>query len=99
MENISLTKKNDYDNMTKEELIQACIDKDITIKQVSSLSKEIYSKQDIIEMFNCANDKALRMLKLMFQMGYGNKIGKEYYVSRNQQQKFLTDMAGKEVYI
>lgn len=99
MENFVLTKNNDYGNMTKEELIQACIDKDTTIKQVSSQSKEVYNKQDIIELFNCANDKALRMLKLMFQMGYGNKIGKEYYVSKQQQQKFLTDMAGKEVYI
>lgn len=85
--------------MNKEELIRACIEKDAAIEQISLRMKEIYGKQDIIELFGCANDKALRILKLMYQMGYGNKIGKEYYVLREQQQKFLIDMSGKEVYV
>ncbi|MFR8222426.1 MAG: hypothetical protein ACLU9T_16070 [Blautia faecis] len=38
------------------------------------------------------------ILKLMFQMGYGNKIGKEYYVSQKAQEDF-ENMVGKEVYI
>ena len=52
-----------------------------------------------MEQFHCESDKALRILKMMFQMGYGNKIGKEYYVSLNSQLDFLDKMRGKEVFI
>ena len=50
-------------------------------------------------LYKCESNKALRILKLMFQMGYGNKIGKEYYISKESQAEFIKDMAGKEVFI
>ena len=56
-------------------------------------------KKDIMELYACESNKALRILKLMFQMGYGNKIGKEYYVSQKGHEEFVKDMIGKEVYI
>ena len=56
-------------------------------------------KNDIMEIYHCESNKALRILKLMFQMGYGNKIGKEYYISQKSQEDFIEKMAGKEVYI
>ena len=56
-------------------------------------------KTDIMSIYKCESNKALRILKLMFQMGYGNKIGKEYYISLESQNDFLTAMRGKEVFI
>ena len=41
----------------------------------------------------------LKILKVMFQMGYGNRIGKEYYITYEAYQNFMKKMAGKEVYI
>ena len=68
-----------------------------TIKQIKK--QQVLTKSDIMEQFHCESDKALRILKMMFQMGYGNKIGKEYYVSLNSQLDFLDKMRGKEVFI
>lgn len=98
-----LINEQNYDNMTKGELIQSCIDKDAMInKCIESLkdsNNDILNKSDIMALYKCESNKALRILKLMFQMGYGNKIGKEYYISKESQAEFIKDMAGKEVFI
>ena len=98
-----LINEHNYDNMTKGELIQSCIDKDAMInKCIESLkdsNNDILNKSDIMALYKCESNKALRILKLMFQMGYGNKIGKEYYISQKSQEDFIEKMAGKEVYI
>ena len=69
---------NIYDNMSKEELIAQCVDKDneidTYIEQINQ--HQVLTKNDIMRMYKCESNKALRILKLMFQMGYGNKIGK-----------------------
>ena len=52
-----------------------------------------------MSIYKCESNKSLRILNLMFQMGYGNKIGKEYYISLESQNDFLTAMRGKEVFI
>ena len=72
-----------YDNMSKDELIAQCIDKDSQIDVYNSQIKkyQVLTKTDIMSIYKCESNKALRILKLMFQMGYGNKIGKEYYIS------------------
>ena len=90
-----------YDNMSKEELIAQCIDKDNQIDMFRSQLKKIQvlTKTDIMSIYKCESNKALRILKLMFQMGYANKIGKEYYISLDAQNDFLTAMRGKEVFI
>ena len=88
----------DYSEMTREELIQCCKDKDLLIYNcICSFRNEMLTKADIMQMYKCESDKALRILKVMFQMGYANKIGKEYYISRKEQEKFIDEMAGKEV--
>ena len=95
-----MNKDLEYDNMTKEQLIQACITKYQWIDTyISSCSNKIINKQDIMTMYKCESNKALRILKLLFQMGYGNKIGKEYYVSQKALSDFTECMAGKEVMI
>lgn len=92
---------NNYDIMTKEELVAQCINKDEKIDlYISEINKkQILAKADIMNMYKCESNKALRILKLMFQMGYGTKIGKEYYISLDSQLKFLDDMKGKQVFI
>lgn len=60
---------------------------------------EIYGKQDIMKMFKCESDKALRLLKVMFQMHEANKIGKEYYVDKESLIHFLNDYKGQEILI
>lgn len=90
-----------YDEMSKDELIAQCIDKDNQLDYyINQLKKcRILTKTDIMSIYKCESNKALKILKLMFQMGYGNKIGKEYYISLESQSDFLTDMKGKEVFI
>lgn len=80
-----------YDNMSKDELIAQCIDKDSQIDVYNSQIKkyQVLTKTDIMSIYKCESNKALRILKLMFQMGYGNKIGKEYYIYSNHRMIFL----------
>lgn len=56
-------------------------------------------KSDIMQIYHCESNKALKILKVMFNMGYGSKIGKEYYASKQSHDAFIKDMAGKEVFI
>lgn len=60
---------------------------------------DIYNKQDIMKIFKCESDKALKILKIMYQMHEANKIGKEYYVDKDSLLNFLSDMKGKEIYL
>lgn len=100
---VSLNDGQNYAILTKEQLMAVCIDKDAVIEScVKSLREQfpkMIGKKEIMDIYHCESDKALRILKLMFQMGYGNKIGKEYYVSQKAQEEFVKNMVGKEVYI
>lgn len=58
-----------------------------------------YGKKDIMKIFNCESDKALRILKVIFTMREGNKVGKEYYVKKETFEQFFKDMQGKEIII
>ena len=58
-----------------------------------------YGKKDIMEIFHCESDKALKILKIMFQMHEANKIGKQYYVEKEVLFRFMTDMRGKQIHI
>lgn len=59
----------------------------------------LLNKKDIMFLYKCGSDKALRLLKFMYEVGYGNKFGKEYYVTNDALNKFLADYAGKNVII
>lgn len=59
----------------------------------------IYNKDDIMNLFKCESDKALRILKLMYSMQEANKIGREYYVTQESLLNFLRDMQGREIII
>ena len=93
----------EYDQMSKDELIQYCKRKDETIKECFDLIQEndckIYGKSDIMNLYDCESNKALKILKLLYQMGKGNKIGKEYYVTKKNHDDFVKTFQGKEVII
>ena len=89
--------------MTKEELIGECQQKDSAIRECLSQSQKggstLYGKSDIMMIYNCRSEKALNILKLVFQMGYGIKIGKEYFVPKERHDDFIRDFSGKEVFV
>lgn len=58
---------------------------------------DIYGKQDIMKIFKCESDKALKILKIMYQMKEGNKIGKEYYIDKDSLIQFLDKYKGEEI--
>ena len=95
--------ENDYDQMTKDELIKVCQQKDSAINEyITKIQNDdciIYGKNDIMNMYSCESNKALKILKLLFQMGKGNKIGKEYYVTKQNHNDFIRSFQGKEVAI
>lgn len=61
--------------------------------------KPIHNKDDIMALFQCESDKALRFMKLLKQMGYSLKIGKEYYIKKDELKRFLDDYKGKDIMI
>lgn len=67
------------------------------VESIESRLPKMIGKTDIMKIYNCENGKALKMLKLMYQMEYGVKIGKEYYISQAEHTAFIRDMKGKEV--
>ena len=63
------------------------------------MNVDLLNKKDIMNLYKCKSDKALRLLKFMYDVGYANKFGKEYYVTNGALNKFLSDYAGKNVVI
>lgn len=63
------------------------------------MNVDLLNKKDIMNIYKCKSDKALRLLKFMYDVGYANKFGKEYYVTNGALNKFLGDYAGKNVMI
>lgn len=88
-----------YSELNNGELVKLCQEKDTIIEALTNAQSDVLDKDDIKEIYKCENGKALKILRLMFQTGFGNKIGKEYYVSRQSNNDFLKSYAGKEVFI
>lgn len=98
-----LNSTEDYATMSRENLVERCEEQDSLLKTIIAHLKldncAMLNKQNIMEIYHCESDKALKILKVMFNMGYGSKIGKEYYASRQSHEDFIAAMAGKEVFI
>lgn len=64
------------------------------------MNKQDYiSKKDIMRMYDCESDKALRILKLMYNIKYAFKVGKQYYTTTEYNAKFFELYKGKNVII
>jgi len=64
-----------------------------------NLTWNLYGKKEIMRVFHCESDKALRILKFMQQCGYATKIGREYYTMQMQLDEFMTINMGKSINI
>lgn len=73
------------------------VDLDADYDAVCDIELTIYNKEDIKTILKCADEKALNFLKFMYQTKYAIKIGREYYVKREDFVKFLDDYMGKTV--
>lgn len=63
------------------------------------IPKRVYDKNDIMELLQCGNQKALNFLKLLFQMKYAIKVGKSYLIKVEDFDRFFEDFKGKEIVI
>ncbi len=61
--------------------------------------KKLYGKNEIMELLQCGNQKALNFLKLLYQMKYAIKIGKSYLVRAEDFDRFFEDFKGQEIVI
>lgn len=75
--------------------------KDIVINtlldRLSNKELELLGKEEIMQIFKCESDKALKILKLMYSNDFGSKVGKEYYVTKNEFKKFMDSYKGKDL--
>ena len=97
--------KNILTEEDKKEIIEFIIKNNVK-KHVVEITREInkvqrqeeqklYNKEDIMTIFSCESEKALKILRLAHQMGYTLKMGKEYYISREDFATFLDQIKGR----
>lgn len=79
--------------------IEEGLDEDTSSEFVDDISLELFDKQSIMVLLKCESDKALRFLKLMYQMKYAVKIGNQYYVKKDDFERFFDDFKGRAVAI
>ena len=87
----------------KEILDKKLEEKDIVINslldRLYNKELELLGKSEIMQIFTCESDKALRILKLMYANNFGCKVGKEYYITKNEFKKFMEAYKGKDLKI
>lgn len=69
------------------------------LSRLNDKELELLNKEAIMQIFDCQDDKALKILKLMYANSFGCKIGKEYYITRNEFKKFMDSYKGKDLKI
>lgn len=62
-------------------------------------TKDVYTVDDLEALFKCKRQKAMNIMKFMWQTKYATQLGKQYYVSRDRLYDFMNDNAGKQIYI
>lgn len=72
---------------------------DKLLEKVESGQAPLVGKKDIMKFFGKESDFALRFLRTARLMGYGIKVGKEYYIKREEFEKILKTYQGLELEI
>ena len=68
--------------------------------EISELAnKKLYGKNEIMLLLGCGDQKALNLLKLLFQMKYAIKVGKSYLIKSEDFDRFFDDFKGQEIVI
>ena len=69
-----------------------------SIKQDSKQSEDIfYTKDDIMQLYGCAERKALNILKMATASGYGTQIGRKYLITPKALDEFMKSSRGKSI--
>lgn len=72
----------------------------LTASEKEELSnKKLYGKNEIMELLQCGNQKALNFLKLLYQMKYAIKVGKSYLIKAEDFDRFYEDFKGHGIKI
>lgn len=69
------------------------------LERMTNKELELLDKAAIMQIFGCESDKALKILKLMYANQFGCKVGKEYYITKNEFKKFMESYKGKDLKI
>ena len=65
-----------------------------------SQSQHFLGKKDIMQMFDCKDDKALRILKRMCSQNFAFRMkNKEYYTTQEDIKKYFEMYMGKTIHI
>lgn len=69
------------------------------LERMTNKELELLDKAAIMQIFGCESDKALKILKMMYANQFGCKVGKEYYITKNEFKKFMESYKGKDLKI
>lgn len=69
------------------------------LERMTNKELELLNKEAIMQIFGCESDKALKILKMMYANSFGCKVGKEYYITKNEFKKFMESYKGKDLKI
>ena len=64
-------------------------------KETQDAPLEMYGKKDIMGAFECKSDKALRILRLAYNMKFATKLGNEYYIKKEDFGDFMEQLKGR----
>lgn len=67
-------------------------------KENAHLTENRLGKEDIMRMYNKESDWALRLLKYMYQNKMGIKLGRTYYTTKEQLEKFEKVYEGRHLF-
>ena len=70
---------------------------ELTIQESQAGEDTLYRKADIMRVFKCKSDKALRILRLAFSMRLASKAGNEYYMTQKDYKEFIKHIKGRKV--
>ncbi len=59
----------------------------------------LYNKRKVMEIFDAGSDFALRFFRMAMQNGYAIQVGREYFITKENFDRFLTDNTGQQVAI
>lgn len=98
LESIALLNENDSKEVKalKNRIEELEAENRALYKRASGNSEtDMLSKQDIMFKFQKGSDWALRLLRLMYQIGMATKLGREYYAKASDISEFIENYKGK----
>ena len=72
---------------------------DLLIHELKTTNLDLLGKKDIMRIFCCQSAKALDILRFLYGNNMATKIGKEFYVTKDNLKKFISIYMGKNIVI